>query len=938
MKKIAIMAVLFLLISIPVRVFAGSILFDLPDISLNKDDTWGRTDSTAGTSIAQRFVYLNTFEYPLFNDPATNNICNVSLKIAQSGNPQDNVLLDVYFEGFTSTVPGAGTHIAHASKKAVDLPTDDSGYTSFNLDNCFSAPAGGFFWFVWSRSNPNGQGQFIIKHTDGNNTYWTRYYRYDDATFTWIGGDNFEQEWGMRLESGGPSAKNPVLIIPGIAGTELYNGTDLIWADLNEMKFNFNNDQFITDNLDLDSNGQPIVSLVVGNVIKEATDLLVFKINIFNDLETVLVNNNYKIAHDLFYFPYDWRLNLDNSKDLLRAKIEDIKSQTGAQKVDIIAHSMGGLLVDDYINSYGKSSIDKLIFVGTPHLGAPKSARVLLEGDNVGIPWLNQDRIKEVVSNSSAAYELLPGSSYFSNSQGYIKKSGTVGFLSYQDSNLFLLSNNLSSKSMAMANVFWAKNLENTDFSGIDVYNIAGCSTATEAGYLFKSDNSSIDKIGRTSGDGTVPLGSSDYINIPPNHKFYLKNAAHSQMPSQADVRSAIASILASQPFIPTGNLKNDSSQCNFKGKQLVWKSPVDVHVYDQNNNHSGPIQYGLENSIPGADYQIIDGHKFIFLPTDQGQQYRIEGTGTASGSFDLTITDNNNGQESQSTVFNDVTIVPGSQVRFNISDTSADNQINFDYSNSGQFSTVNASSVLSPSQLDDTNPPVTTTSISGTQGLNGWYKSTVMVNLNASDDNSGVLETRYSVNGGSFISYTSSIPVTSEGTSTIRYYSVDNAGNDEDIKTLTVKIDTIFPEFNLKFDTNQKSFIITSLDSISCTSTDCTSNDQAGNNSVLKFGKVMLGPVYTLSLKSVTYNNQVKDLSSNVFAVNFSTKNGQISTFDQVLLVKNQEIAGIHFDPKTGKSTIITYKNGVLNKEVVVGIRFLQIITNKGKIESKNI
>lgn len=53
----------------------------------------------------------------------------------------------------------------------------------------------------------------------------------------------------------------------------------------------------------------------------------------------------------------------------LKDAIDNIKLITGSDKVDIVAHSMGGLVTRKYIQEYGPYDIDKLILIGTPNNG-----------------------------------------------------------------------------------------------------------------------------------------------------------------------------------------------------------------------------------------------------------------------------------------------------------------------------------------------------------------------------------------------------------------------------------------------------------------------------------------------------------------------------------------------------------------------------------------
>ncbi len=64
--------------------------------------------------------------------------------------------------------------------------------------------------------------------------------------------------------------------------------------------------------------------------------------------------------------------NLDRYALRLKEIIEEIKFKTGRDKVIIVSHSMGGLVVRKYIDIFGESAeknIDKIIMIGTPNKG-----------------------------------------------------------------------------------------------------------------------------------------------------------------------------------------------------------------------------------------------------------------------------------------------------------------------------------------------------------------------------------------------------------------------------------------------------------------------------------------------------------------------------------------------------------------------------------------
>ncbi|NIO23090.1 MAG: hypothetical protein GTN38_03635 [Candidatus Aenigmarchaeota archaeon] len=104
----------------------------------------------------------------------------------------------------------------------------------------------------------------------------------------------------------------------------------------------------------------------------------------------------------------------------------------------------------------------------------------------------------------------------------------------------------------------------------------------------------------------------------------------------------------------------------------------------------------------------------------------------------------------------------------------------------------------------EDTDPPITTITLSGTQGLSGWYVTNVDVTLTCSDGQggSGCSATRYCVDTSNTCSpstvYSSQFTISSEGTRYVRYYSTDNAGNQESTRSTRVRIDKTSPSVSV--------------------------------------------------------------------------------------------------------------------------------------------
>src|SRR3989475_493701 len=92
-----------------------------------------------------------------------------------------------------------------------------------------------------------------------------------------------------------------------------------------------------------------------------------------------------------------------------------------------------------------------------------------------------------------------------------------------------------------------------------------------------------------------------------------------------------------------------------------------------------------------------------------------------------------------------------------------------------------------------DTVAPVTTGSLSGTSGTDGWFVSAVTVSLNATDATSGVSNITYRVDGGTWMAYAGPF-VLGEGRHAVDFYATDLARVVEAMVSRTVLVDTTPP------------------------------------------------------------------------------------------------------------------------------------------------
>lgn len=136
------------------------------------------------------------------------------------------------------------------------------------------------------------------------------------------------------------------------------------------------------------------------------------------------VSAGQKIEHgqkSLYTFIYDWRQDNVTSARKLADLVDQIQKDYDDPnlKVDIIAHSMGGLITRYYmrygrvdvtddnefeVNMYGGKRVRRVILLGTPNLGSVKMLNAFIVGIKLGLKKINP----ETLSTMPGLYQLLP--------------------------------------------------------------------------------------------------------------------------------------------------------------------------------------------------------------------------------------------------------------------------------------------------------------------------------------------------------------------------------------------------------------------------------------------------------------------------------------------------------------------------------------------------
>ncbi len=364
----------------------------------------------------------------------------------------------------------------------------------------------------------------------------------------------------------------PVILIHGIGGSDLrQKPTKGIWDD-----GGFPNDVLKSiagdpQKLQFDETGNPRTDNDFSkNIIaKEFYDVPGSR-NI-TDLSKFLKKNGYQLDVTLFEFPYDFRFSVTDTAEKLSDFVENVKEKTNAERVDIVGHSMGGLVAKAYLAESEKAkNVRALIFVGTPQLGAPKALKALRYGDNLDVAIIDGCKLKRVAHNMPSMFNLLPGKKYFEAAGGGyfyddddLDGDSVRGLLGFEQT-LYNLQNGKETKcrmrpqidiapldklSPRLIEQYSVKFHEALDDwakpATVKVFNIVGYGRRTikalrESGGKVTADYT-------TEGDGTIPLWSAE--SVLADAVYYVNLAKldsdHSQMIGDETIARQIFELLA---------------------------------------------------------------------------------------------------------------------------------------------------------------------------------------------------------------------------------------------------------------------------------------------------------------------------------------------------------------------------------------------------------
>jgi uncharacterized repeat protein (TIGR01451 family) len=489
-------------------------------------------------------------------------------------------------------------------------------------------------------------------------------------------------QWNYEIKT----ARKPVLILPGIAGSFVNPSNYDRWV----LNRGLNPDELVIDPL----------------------------VHSYDDLIATLQNTGYKLGEDLFVVPYDWRLAPapnDGSRNgtisgISATSITDGKYEYGvdylgywlekaAEKwkerfpnadpldsVDVIAHSTGGLVTRAYIQSgaYGGSSgtlnlpkIDNFIMLGVPNEGAPQAwnpinddwsanltyklvlrqfANVpyqkLLQGDTINGPT---PITKATVIAQSGNSDLESKESkeafidqYAPTIKGLLATYNFGATVSPDKENSLLLDLNAGVSSVT-------SNSNVTVVYGDNLDTITSVQARTEPNKLLDLPGNAFDiyedsvqsftetfdrtpaineqwweEFETTDGDGTVPVRSSTFV--PGKQERAFNGVEHGKLPANKGVQEFILETLGAQ--LDTGKqISTDKSGLSFGLAKNVYNfanDPVDGFLVDSQGRRLGYSQAtGAVTEIPNSVwFGNQDGIGWVFGEVNSPATLQLTGLG----------------------------------------------------------------------------------------------------------------------------------------------------------------------------------------------------------------------------------------------------------------------------------------------------------------------
>jgi hypothetical protein len=406
------------------------------------------------------------------------------------------------------------------------------------------------------------------------------------------------------------SGNKPVIVlIPGILGSNISKDNDEIYLDFWKIAWGK------MAELSVDAPNVKATSLI-GRFYTKFADA-------FSD------------EYDVAVFPFDWRLNLKGEADKLNVYVQKILQKAPGKTIRFVAHSMGGLVLREFISSYKESTWatvskfedHKVVFLGSPLGGSYLIPEILVgKGSRLkqlaGLDLLHSKKsLLSVFSRYDGMLSLLPINTKpydftkLETWQEMKKNFVSVDWVIPDESAMKKFADFHKSVREFNTDIYKSKNF---------IY-VAGKSDSTVNGFYYSQQSLNQDKLiftATSKGDGSVTWESGIPNEIKENNRVYYTMVGHGDLANDKSLFGGIreilktgqTSLLSKTPPISRGEsdvfdmpeqLVEDMTQENLEnvmmGATLVNKVSKET---------TSPLQIELKcGDLRYASFPILVGH-----------------------------------------------------------------------------------------------------------------------------------------------------------------------------------------------------------------------------------------------------------------------------------------------------------------------------------------
>ncbi|MGG4493050.1 esterase/lipase family protein [Brevibacillus reuszeri] len=254
----------------------------------------------------------------------------------------------------------------------------------------------------------------------------------------------------------------------------------------------------------------------------------------------ILEQMGYRLNEELFIAFYDWRQPIAYcAEQYLVPIIELAKQKTGCSQVNLICHSMGGLVSRAYVQGDNYQwDVDQLLILATPNAGSPVSycywaggrlPRTVSPKKNVVELYMNvylayleksipRNKVEAVQKHFPSLIDLVPGYAY----GDYLleKQDGIEKFVPY---NTMVVQNQFLDQLNSTMELIWERSISVTLIAGIGNETIQYLQTVPSLSPKRWVDGRAVGAINSSFGDGNV-MASSVFAMIG---EKYVVQAKH---------------------------------------------------------------------------------------------------------------------------------------------------------------------------------------------------------------------------------------------------------------------------------------------------------------------------------------------------------------------------------------------------------------------------